>query len=189
MTEGLPPAGTADRARTPRGTAIRFLVVGRILGAVGVNGEMRVRLLTDFPERFRQLRTVHLGERLHPYPVLAARVENDTAVLKLAGVDDAAAAQALRGQDLHVPIEEAAPLEPDQYYWHQIVGLPVWTDDGRFLGRIREVLRTGSNDVYVVGSGGREVLLPAIEEVIRQVDLTHQKMIVHLLPGLVDERP
>jgi 16S rRNA processing protein RimM len=110
-------------------------------------------------------------------------------VLKLAGVGDASAAAKLRNADLHVPIEEAVPLPDGQYYVHQIVGLEVWTDTGRLLGPVMEVLRTGSNDVYVVRSGKGELLLPAIDQVVKQVDLPERRIVVSLLPGLEDEEP
>src|SRR5712692_237600 len=94
-----------------------FLVVGRILGPVGVQGELRARILTDFPERFHQLITIHVGDRLRPHRVLSVKLEDGTVVLKIAGVDDAAAATALRNSDLHIPIEHAVALPPDQFYW------------------------------------------------------------------------
>jgi 16S rRNA processing protein RimM len=162
-------------------------VIGRILGAVGLTGDVRAQVLTDFPERFGMLRTVHVGDNLRPYRVEGATLDGDQVVLHLTGVNDAAAAQALRNADLQVPIAEAMPLERDQYFWHQIEGLAVWTEEGEYLGRVTEVLRTGSNDVYVVETGDRELLLPAIDEVIRDVDLARQRLTVHLLPGLRDE--
>jgi len=162
-------------------------VIGRILGPAGVTGDLRVQILTDFPDRFLQLHTVHLGNNLRPYQVQNARLEHGTALLKLAGVDDATVAASLSKQDVQIPISEAVVLAPDQYFWHQIVGLDVWTDEGRQLGRITEVIRTGSNDVYVVGRGANELLIPAIDEVVRQIDLPAHKMIVHLLPGLTSE--
>ncbi len=166
---------------------VRFLVVGRILGSAGLSGEVRAQILTDFPHRFEQLSAIHLGDNLRPYRVESVKLDGATVILKLDGVDDPSTAQALRNADLQVPIEQAVTLEPDQYYWHQIEGLEVWTDQGVILGRVNEVLRTGSNDVYVVRTGARDVLLPAIDEVIRDVDLANHRLVVHLIPGLVDE--
>jgi 16S rRNA processing protein RimM len=140
--------------------------------------------MTDFPERFAALRTIHVGDNFRPYRIESSRIEGDTVILKLAGVDDATTARALRNMDLSVPADQAVELPQESYYWHQIVGMDVWSDEGRFLGRVTEVLRTGSNDVYVVSSDGRELLLPAIEDVILQVDVEHRRMVVHVLPGL-----
>jgi len=177
------------RALTPTGHEVRFLVIGRILGPVGLSGEVRAQILTDFPERFLELQTVRLGDSLRPYRVLNARLDRGTALVRFAGIDSANAAQALTGEDIQVPIDEAVSLPPDQYFWHQIIGLEVWTDDGRCLGRVTEVLQTGSNDVYVVGEGAREILIPAIDEVVKNIDLASHTMTVHLLPGLEEERP
>ena len=165
----------------------RYLVVGRIIGPVGLNGELRAQLLTDFPSRFDQLTTLHVGDNLRPHAVQSARLEGESVLLKMAGIDDADSARALRGKDISVSIDQAVELNPDQYFWHQVVGLDVLTDDGRNLGNVTEVLRTGSNDVYVVERGSRELLIPAIEDVVLNIDLSHNRMLVHLLPGIEEE--
>ncbi|MGH2457369.1 MAG: ribosome maturation factor RimM [Chloroflexota bacterium] len=180
---------TPGRGRTPTGHEVRFLVIGRILGPVGLSGEVRVQILTDFPDRFLQLHTVHLGDNLRPYQVEDARLDRGSAVLKLSGSDDATVAATFTDQDVQIPISEAVELAPDQYFWHQIVGIEVWTDTGRDLGPITEVLQTGSNDVYVVGRGADEILIPAIADVVREIDVAARRMTVHLLPGLEDQRP
>jgi 16S rRNA processing protein RimM len=176
VSDTVGPGRNADQAR--------FLVVGRVIGPVGLSGESRAQLLTDFPERFDGLERIHVGDNLRPFHIEWARVEGDFVILKLVGVDDAEAARALRGKDLSIPVEQAVELPPDSYYWHQIVGMDVWSDDGRQLGSVSEVLRTGSNDVYVVSHGGKELLIPAIEDVILQVDVARRRMLVHLLPGM-----
>ncbi|HEX5415792.1 MAG TPA: ribosome maturation factor RimM [Chloroflexota bacterium] len=179
-----------NRARSPTGQAVRFLVIGRILGPVGVAGEMRVQALTDFPERFERLSVVHVGDNLRPYNVKAVRIESgENVLLTLEGVDTADAARAMRNDELSVPIDQAVPLEADRYYWHEIIGLEVWTDTGEDLGKVQQVLRTGSNDVYVVGTGAREILIPAIEDVVKSIDVPAGKITVHLIPGLIDEIP
>jgi 16S rRNA processing protein RimM len=178
---------TGDVRAGPIRQEVRFLVIGRILGPIGLAGEVRVQILTDFPDRFLSLHTIHVGDNLRPYAVQTVRLDRGTAILKLAGIDDATTARALANQDVQIPAREAVELPPDHYFWHQIIGLEVWTDDGRLLGRVTEILRTGSNDVYVVGEGASEVLIPAIEDVVRQVDLVNGRLIVHLLPGLEPE--
>lgn len=105
-------------------------------------------------------------------------------VLKLAGIETRSQAEALRGAPLAVRREQAVALPPETYFWYQIIGLEVVDLDGRQLGRVAEVLRTGSNDVYVVRSGDRELLLPAIRDVVRAIDLDQGRMTVELLPGL-----
>lgn len=105
-------------------------------------------------------------------------------MIKLAGIEDRTAAEQLRGALLQVPLEQAVRLPPGSYYWHQILGLQVIERGGRVLGTVREILTTGSNDVYVVRSDERELLLPAIRDVIREIDLERGVIVVELLPGL-----
>jgi 16S rRNA processing protein RimM len=95
-------------------------------------------------------------------------------------------ARELAGQYVYVPLTEAIPLPEGEYFVHDIVGLRVLTEEGEPLGEVREVLSTGSNDVYVLRGARGEVLLPATREVIKRIDLEEGQMIVHLLPGLID---
>jgi 16S rRNA processing protein RimM len=164
----------------------RFLDVGRVIGPFGLAGEVRVFPLTDFPDRFGDLKAVRVGERLRPYGVEAARQARGEILLKLSGVDDATAAESLRGELLRVPLSDAVLPPEDQYYWHQIIDLEVVTIDGEALGRVVEILRTGANDVYIVRGPRGDLLLPAIEDVIREVDLAAGRLVVELLPGLLE---
>lgn len=164
----------------------QFLAIGRVVGAFGLQGEVKVEILTDFPERFGLLEVVYLGDPPTPVALEGVRPHKQLVILKLAGYDDRTSAETLRGQEILIPTSEAMPLEEGEYYVHEIEGLDVWTTEGEFLGVVDEVLFTGGNDVYVVRTPeGREVLLPAIEDVIREVDLEHGRMIVTLLDGLV----
>jgi len=108
-------------------------------------------------------------------------------LLKLGGCDDRNAAEGLRGLLVQVPVDDAVPLEEGEYYHFQIVGLRVETDAGELLGRVVEVLETGANDVYVVRGPRGEVLLPAVESVVDVLDPAAGRMVVHLLPGMLEE--
>jgi len=164
---------------------VAFLAIGRILRPWGVQGEVKVEILTDFPERFRLLRTVYLGQGRQPYTLERARRHGHQMVLKFKECRSRLAAEALRDQLVQIPVEEAMPLEEGEYYEHQIIGLDVVTREGEKLGRVTEVLFTGANEVYVVHGRGREILLPAIEDVILEIDLTGGRMVVALLEGLL----
>ena len=187
MTEAHTASPYPDPATHSRAREVRFLVIARILGPVGVSGLVRARVLTDFPEQFSRLPEVHVGDNLRPYRVESAKPEGSTVVLKLVGVDTAAVGKSLRNQEVQIPIDRATRLPVDQYYWHQILGLRVRSDEGRELGLVTDVLRTGSNDVYVVGTGSNEILIPAIEDVVRSIDVDHGLMTVHLIPGLDEQ--
>lgn len=178
--EGLTGAGVG-----PRGE-VSHLIIGRILGARGVKGELRVQILTDFPRRFASLKRVFVGDHLTPYEVETVRFHKNIVLLKLRNVDTAEEAECLRGQAIKVPVEEAVPLAPGEFYWHQIIGLEVWTTSGDYLGKVTEILVTGANDVYVVRSDSREVLIPAVADVIKEIAPEKGKIIIEPMPGLLD---
>lgn len=168
------------------------VAIGEITAPQGVRGEVRVQPLTDHPERFVSLRQVWLGEpRNVRVQVEQARPHKGFWVVKLGGIQDRNQAEVLRGVRLEVEPEERVPLKPGEYYVDDLLGLPVVTVEGRLLGRLEDVLRTGANDVWVVRGDPargevREVLLPALKDVVRQVDLAAGRLVVEPLPGLLD---
>jgi len=163
----------------------RFLIVGQVRAPHGVRGELRVQVLTDFPERFRQGAEIWIGPEPRRYTIQNARFYKGDVVIKLVGLDDRNAVEMLRGAEISVPTEQAMPLPADTFYVHQIVGLQVWTDAGQRLGVVSEVLSLPANDVYVVDTAEGEVWLPAIADVILGIDLEQGRMTVHLIPGLL----
>jgi 16S rRNA processing protein RimM len=106
-------------------------------------------------------------------------------LITVEGYHDRDTAEALRGELVSIKLEDAAPLGPGEYYHHQIIGLSVITDEGEQLGTVAEIITTGANDVYVVRGQAGEVLLPAIQSVIRKIE--PPRMVVHLLPGLREQ--
>ena len=163
----------------------RYLVIGRVAKPWGIQGEVKVEVITDFPGRFSLLRKVYLGPEAAPFALEGFRLHKGAALLKLEGCHDRTTVEKLRGQLVQIPIEEAMPLEQDEYYEYQIVGLAVWTAGGKYLGTVDEVISTGSNDVYVVRGEGREVLIPAIEDVVLEINLAQGRLVVELMEGLV----
>jgi 16S rRNA processing protein RimM len=162
-----------------------FLAVARVVAAHGVQGEVRCEVLTDFPERFVRTKRLYGGADRHIIPIVRARQVRAGVLLKLEGVDTRNAAEQLRGMVLYVKDTDAVSLPADTYFWHQIVGLRVRTVDGQELGVIADILPTGSNDVYIVRGEGREILLPAIHDVVQNIDLDNELMTVELLEGLL----
>ena len=145
---------------------------------------MQVEVLTDFPERFSRLKTVYLGEERSPAVLEGHRMHGRRILLKFAQFDDRDQADQLRGELIYVPVEEAIPLGEDEYYLYEIVGLEVWTTEGEYLGRVEEVLHTGSNDVYVVREADEETLIPAISDVVLKIDVDEGRIEVRLAKGL-----
>jgi 16S rRNA processing protein RimM len=162
-----------------------WMLVGRIVGAFGVKGQVKVEPLTDFPDRFTLLKSVFLGKGREKHAVLSTR-RHTHVLLGLSEVTTREAAQGLRGSDVWIPRSEAMKLPEGEYYVDDIIGLDVETDGGVRLGAVRDVLSTGANDVYVVGGPRGELLVPAIRDVVRSIDVANRRIVIHPLPGLLD---
>lgn len=164
----------------------RYLAIGRIVGAFGIHGEVKVEVHTDYPERFHQKTRLYVGKEddVQPTALLGARVHKGHLLLRLEGCPDRTAAERLRGQWLYIPIEEAMPLEADEFYEHEVLGLRVETTAQELLGYIQEVLFTGANEVFVVKGSAGELLIPVLEDVVLEIDRAGQRVVVALPPGL-----
>jgi 16S rRNA processing protein RimM len=168
-----------------------YLVIGEILRPHGVRGEVRLRILTAYPERIAKLKTVYLGDShdapdLIPYQVEANRMSTGYGLLKLKGIEERNAADRLRGLFVMVDFAHAVPLEEGEFYLYQLIGIRVFTDDGLELGTLVDVLETGANDVYVINSPEYgEVLIPVIPDTILSTDIAQGILTVHLLEGLL----
>lgn len=171
----------------------RYLLLGEILRPHGVRGELRMRILTDYPERINKLKTVYVGTDtesadIREYHVQHMRMNQNYGLLKLAELDDRDQADLLRALYVMIPIEKAVPLEEGEFYLYQIIGLSVQTAEGQVIGTIREVLETGANDVYVVESQQYgEVLIPVTEEIIIKTDIQAQVVTIKLMEGLLPD--
>ncbi len=168
-----------------------YITVGQISKPYGLRGEVRVIPYTDFPDRFLTTKRLFIRQNTLFLEKLVERasIKDNRIILKLAGINTPEEASKFRGALLQVPPDEVRALPEGSYYYFQIVGLPVYTLDGKLIGKVDEILNTGSNDVYLVKDpkSGKEILLPAIKEVIKKVDLKERCIVVNLLPGLLEE--
>jgi len=155
-----------------------------VLSAWGLRGDVSIEVISTNPRRFQRGNVVYAGGQA--LTIQQVRQVSGKVVLGLREVTTRDEAEALQGQMLDVPATDLLPLQADEYYHDQILGLRVHTSDGRDLGNVTEILTTGANDVYVATDGTREYLLPAIGEVIRAIDLDRGQMTVDPLPGLFD---
>jgi len=163
-----------------------YLLVGRIIRPHGVRGEVAMKQLTDYPERLLNLEELYVGQKYTSYKIKRIRKHADGMLIHFSDIPDRNTAELLRNMDVFIHIDEAVPLEDGEYYLFQIEGINVVTDDGTQLGVLTNFIETGANDVYVITTAeGKEVLLPAIPDVILDVDLDKHIMTVHLLDGLV----
>lgn len=166
-----------------------LISIGRVVKPWGVKGELRIEPITDFPERFKELDRVFLvsasGGSIE-CRVKSVRYRAGIPYLAFEGYETPEKARALAGRLIQIPEQEAVPLPEGSYYWFELIDMDVFTEDGKKLGRISDIFRTGSNDVYVVKCGRREYYIPATQEIIRVIDRSEKKMVIHVIEGLLD---
>ncbi|MGB9439739.1 MAG: ribosome maturation factor RimM, partial [Desulfobacterales bacterium] len=125
-----------------------------------------------------------LGGREASYEIKWVKPHTGTPLLALKGISNRDQAKTLIGAELFIPQSELPELDEDTYYWRDLIGIEVYTQTEEFLGRIESIIETGSNDVYVVKRDEKEVLIPALEAVVLEIDLGHNRMLVDLPEGL-----
>ncbi len=164
-----------------------YLAVGTLRRSHGIRGDLLLDVLTDFPERLKPGTTLFVGDRKQALKITRRRPHNDGLLLGFEGISTVEQTAKYRAQTVYVLVEDRPPLPEGEYYHHQIIGLNVVDEFGTALGVITEIIETGANDVYVVKNADeREILLPALKQVLLNVNLDTKTMRVHLLPGLVD---
>jgi 16S rRNA processing protein RimM len=163
----------------------RFIAVGRITRAHGVKGEVAVLPLSQVAARFEPGSRVLAGEDGRRELVVAdARPHRSRLLITFEGVADRDQAEALQGTYLFVPASDSPPLPPGEYWTHDLIGCEVITENGRTLGAVREVIHTSANDVWVVQDQDEETMVPALKDVVSEVDLGTRRIVVREIPGL-----
>ena len=166
----------------------KLLQVGVISSTHGVRGEVKVFPTTDDVKRFKKLKKVILdtGRGHLPLEIESVKFFKQFAILKFKGIDNINDIEKYKGKSLLVDRENAVKLRKDEYFIADMIGLQVFTEDGKEFGILKDVLETGANDVYIIQSLAHgEVLVPAIKQCILDVDIEQGKMVIHLLEGLV----
>ena len=160
--------------------------VGVITSTHGVRGEVKVFPTTDDASRFKKLKQVILdtGKEDIELEITSVKFFKNMVILKFKGIDDMDTANKYRQKSLYVTRENAVKLAKNEYFIADLIGVKVTTDEDEELGELTDVLQTGANDVYVIQTSNGEILLPAIKECIKEVDIEAGTMVVHLLPGL-----
>ena len=164
------------------------LEIGQIVNTFGIKGEIKVVPFTDDINRFDDLKKVYVRTRKDSklYKVENVRYHKNMVLIKLEGINNPEDAEMLKNAFLEVDREDAISLEEGTYFIVDLIGLDVYTDEGKLLGKVDDIYNTGANDIYVVKDElGKQILLPGIEEVIKEVNLDNEKIIVHLIPGLI----
>jgi 16S rRNA processing protein RimM len=175
-----------DAAGSPPTGEPVFLAVGKLRRPHGVHGEIIMDVLTDFPERLKAGKKMVAGTQHIPVQIRSVRGHDQALLIAFNGYDTPEQAGELRNLILYSTTAEQPPLEEGEFYHHELIGLQVFDEQDVLLGELAEILETGANDVYVVRPEiGPEILFPAIDEVILEVNLKKKIMRVHVLPGLI----
>ena len=165
-----------------------FLRVGRVVKTQGIKGQLKIA--SSGGSTLSEGKVVYLEGKegwKKSFTVESSRFQKGMIILSLRGIKRIEEAEGLVGSSVYVEKADLEPLPADEFYWHQLCGLKVETDEGRFLGKLEEIWPTGSNDVLVVRKEGQEILIPATDEVVVRVDLECGVMVIHLLEGLLPE--
>lgn len=166
----------------------KYLEIGQIVNTFGIKGMVKIKPFTDDINRFDKLKKVYIKNKdgKKEYQIQEVKYHKNMVLMKLEGIDTVEQADLLRQSYLLVNRDDEEPLEEGVYYIVDLIGLEVYTDEGVLLGNVDDIFNTGSNDIYVVKDGkGKQILLPGIPDVIKDVDLEEGKITVHLIPGLV----
>lgn len=165
----------------------KYLEIGQIVNTFGIKGMVKIRPFTDDIRRFDKLKKVYIKKNnVKEYEIEEVKYHKDMVLIKFKGIENLEQANLLRNYYLLINRDEEEPLEEGRYYIVDMLGIEVYTDEGKKLGILDDIFNTGSNDVYVIKDElGKQILLPAIKEVIKQVNIENKNMIVHLIPGLV----
>ena len=165
----------------------QFLQVGVISSTHGIRGEVKVFPTTDAPVRFKKLKNVLLdtGREQLELEVQSVKFFKQFVIVKFKGIDNINDIEMYKGKRLLIPREDAVALGKDEYYIADLIGMEVFTEEGRF-GVLKDVMETGANEVYIIASDEHgEVLVPAIRQCILDVDIKEKKMKIHLMEGLI----
>jgi len=172
--------------------AEKWFQVGKIVNTHGIRGEVRVVSVTDFPdERYKRGNRLYIFQKdKEPVEVIVKshRIHKNFDLLSFEGYDSINEVEPFKGSDIKVPESQLGSLDGGEYYFHEIIGCSVYTEDGDELGIINEILTPGANDVWVVKrKGKKDLLIPYIEDVVKHIDVKEKRVIIFPMEGLLDK--
>ncbi|MGD1044332.1 MAG: ribosome maturation factor RimM [Bacteroidota bacterium] len=166
-----------------------LIAIGRISKPIGTRGEVKISLLTHDKKRFMNLSTVWVGHDaadVELKKILKARIDTKHAVLNFDGIETVEEAERIRNLYLFVPKEDAVKLQNGSYFIDDVIGCEVVTEEQTTVGVITDLLSLPMNDLWVVKKEAKEILIPAVKAIIRQVDVENKRITIHALDGLLD---
>ena len=167
---------------------MQYLEIGQIVNTFGIKGQVKVVPFTNDIERFEELKNVYIVNRKMRKEVEIENVKyhKNMVLLKFKGLEKIEDVEIYKNCYLEIDRKDGKPLEEGEYYIVDLIGLDVYTDDGKHLGKVDDIYNTGSNDIYVVKDElGKQILLPYIDEVIKEINLESKKITVHIIEGLM----
>ena len=165
-----------------------FLEVGQIVNTFGIKGFVKVNPFTDDINRFDELKKVYIKNKSNKkvLEIEEVKYHKNMVLLKFKDIDKVEDAENLRNSYILIDRKDQKQLDKDTYYIVDLLGLEVYTDENELLGKLEDIYNTGSNDIYVVKDElGKQILLPAIKDVIKEIDIDGRKIVVHILNGLI----
>ena len=168
--------------------------IGKIIKPKGIKGKVVIKLFTDFPENLKRNTALYLKEDLFEKSRLLIEnivCDGNIATIKFYEINTREKAQGLKGSSLFIPSCKSPKLPANSYWIYQIVGLDVYDENDRYLGKIKEIMRTKVNDIYIVNKEEntgkkKEYLIPAIKDIVKKIDLNNKKMIIKMIAGMED---
>ncbi len=165
--------------------------IGKIVNAVALRGEVKVYHYSDYKERFEELDSVLLEHngKYEEYGIEGVRYQKEMVILKLKGVSDRNAAEALKERDIYITEADLRELPEDTFYIRDLIGCKALSaDDGSEIGEIIDVLQNSAQDIYQIRlANGKETLIPVVAEFVKEVDIEHKTVKIRLIPGFIDE--
>lgn len=168
----------------------KYLELGQIVNTFGIKGQVKVKPFTDDVYQFDEFKTIYVkkqNQEKKEYTIQEVKYHKEMILIKFLGVETPEEGDMLKNAYLLKERAELKPLKENQYYIVDLIGLEVVTDENIYLGKVKDILNTGGNDIYVVENvEGKELLLPGIPDVLKKTDLQARKITVHLIKGLID---
>ncbi len=165
-----------------------YFEVGQIVNTFGIKGFVKVNPLTDDVKRFEELESVFVvkNKELIEMKIEEIKYHKNMVLIKFKGIEDINMAEKYKGCYIKIKRENAKKLPKDTYFIADLIGLPVYDESGNLLGKVDDIYNNKSHDIYVVKDElGKQILLPSTKEVIKQVDIDSERIVVHLIDGLV----
>jgi 16S rRNA processing protein RimM len=166
-----------------------LLLVGKVLRPHGLDGQVKIHAYARSDATFLDAGSIFLREqtgKLTEFTMLSASPGKSGPVVELEGISSRTGAEAYRDAEVLIRKDAVPRKDADEYFWYELLGIDVFLESGEYLGPISDIIATGSNDIYVIKRGQKEVLIPGTHEIIRDIDLETRKMTIHPVEGLLD---